>query len=146
MTATAHALIGGAIASTIQNPELGLALSFISHPIMDLIPHWDFAGNWRSKKKLKLFLEASLDLSFGVVISYALFGRNTDLWYFLACIVASEIWDVIEAPYWLLNWRFPPISWVYNIQSRMQGKAELPWGLITQILFVTVAIVILGAI
>lgn len=136
MTATAHALVGGIVASTIPNPELGLSLSFISHPLMDLIPHWDFAADWRTKNKVKLFLEASFDLGFGFLLSYLLFGQHVNFWYFSACIFASEVWDMIEAPYWLLNWKFPPISWVYNIQSRMQGNAELPWGIITQIITV----------
>lgn len=143
MTATAHALMGGAIASTISNPELGLSLAFISHPLLDLIPHWDFAADWRTKNKVKLFLEASLDLSFGVLISYLLFGTNVNFWYFFGCIFVSEVWDMIEAPYWLLNWKFPPISWVYNVQSRMQGKAALPWGIITQIITITVATIFL---
>lgn len=143
MTATAHALMGGAIASTISNPELGLSLAFISHPLLDLIPHWDFAADWRTKNKVKLFLEASLDLGFGVLLSYLLFGTNINFWYFLGCIFASEVWDMIEAPYWLLGWKFPPISWVYNVQSKMQGKAALPWGVITQILTIALATLVL---
>lgn len=135
MTATAHALIGGAIASTISNPELGISLSLISHPLLDLIPHWDFATNGKNKAKSKLFLEASFDLGFGVLLSYLLFGQNINFWYFAACIFASEVWDLLEAPYWF-GYRFAPITWVYNIQSRMQGKAKLPWGIITQIITV----------
>ncbi|MDD2823359.1 MAG: hypothetical protein PHQ59_04755 [Candidatus Daviesbacteria bacterium] len=143
MTATAHALIGGAVASTISNPELGLSLAFISHPLLDLIPHWDFANNWRAKDKFILFIEASADLTFGVLLSYILFGQNVNLWYFFGCIFVSEVWDIIEAPYWFLNWKFPPISWIYNVQSKMQGKAALPWGIITQILTVALATLIL---
>lgn len=143
MTATAHALIGGAIAATIQNPQAGIALAFISHPIADMIPHWDFAADWRSKNKVKLFLEASLDLGTGLVVAYALFGRDVDIIYFFSCIFASEIWDIVESPYWLLNWKFPPITWVYNIQSKLQGKLAAPWGIITQILFVALLYIIL---
>lgn len=133
MTATAHALVGGVIASSVQNPILGVTLSTISHPILDLVPHWDFGINWRHKSKIKLFIEAVADLGVGVILAYVLFGRNVHFWYFLACILGAEIWDILEAPYWFLKWRFPPLSWVYNIQSRMQGRARLPWGIITQI-------------
>lgn len=143
MTATAHALIGGAIASTVPDPVVGLSLSFISHPLLDLIPHWDFAENWRTKKSSKLFLEASADLGFGVLLSYFLFGSNVNLWYFFACIIVSEVWDAFEAPYWLLGWTFPPFSWLYNIQSNMQGKLKLPWGIITQIVTVVLIVLIL---
>lgn len=136
MTATAHALVGGAIASTISDPSLGLSLSFISHPLLDLIPHWDFGANWKRKGKIKLFIEASLDLGLGFIISYILFGQHINFWYFSACILSAEILDVLEAPYWILGWRFAPFSWVYDIQSKMQGKAKLPLGIITQIVTV----------
>ena len=55
MTATAHALIGGAIAAGIASQPLGIALALASHPLADLIPHWDFGWGWRKKSKPKLF-------------------------------------------------------------------------------------------
>lgn len=141
MTATAHALIGGAIASSISNPAIALPLSAISHPLVDLIPHWDVGRDWRKKKKIELFLEASADLVGGFIISYLIFGRNIDFWYFFAVIFVAEVWDIIESPYWFFDWNFPPFSWVYQIQHRMQGRASfLPWGFLTQV--VTVGLVI----
>lgn len=145
MTATAHALIGGAIAASIQNPPLGIILSAATHPIVDLIPHWDFGWGWRKKKKLTLFLEASFDLAVGVILAYFIFGLNVNLWYFLSCILASIMWDVMEAPYLLLGWKVPPFSWVYNVQHKMQGKAKLPWGILTQATTVIAFVLILEA-
>ncbi len=143
MTATAHALIGGAIAASFADPAVGLPLAVVSHPLVDLIPHWDFAANWRTKNKSRLFIEASLDLGFGVLLSYILFGQNINFWYFLSCILASEVWDIFEAPYWMLGWQFAPFSWIYDIQSDMQGKIKLPWGIVTQIITVGVITLIL---
>lgn len=136
MTATAHALVGGAIASTISDPSIGLSLSFISHPLLDLIPHWDFGNDWKNKNKTRLFIEASFDLGFGFVLAYILFGQHINFWYFSICILAAEILDMLEAPYWILGWRFAPFSWIYKIQSNMQGRAKLPLGIITQIIMV----------
>lgn len=132
MTATAHALIGGAIAASIPNPATGIALSALSHPVVDMIPHWDFGWGWKKKTRATLFLQASFDLILGFVLSYLLFGTQINFWYFFACVLASEAWDIVESPYWFLNWRFPPFSWIYKIQSNMQGKAKLPWGILTQ--------------
>lgn len=146
MTATAHALIGGAIASGVPNQPLGVALAFASHPLADLIPHWDFGWGWRKKSKLKLFLESALDLSVGVFLSYFIFGINTNLQYFLTCVFVSEIWDIAEAPYWLFNLKIPPFSWMYNIQHNLQGKAVLPWGIITQVSTLVTLVLILQAI
>ena len=140
MTATAHALVGGAIAYSVQNPALGLTLAFLSHPILDAVPHWDFGWGWRSKSKLKLFCEASLDATLGIFLSYAIFGQSTNGYYFFGCVLAAILWDLFEIPYWFLNWRFEPFSTLHSIQHHIQGKAKLPWGIINQIVTVGVFI------
>lgn len=140
MTATAHALVGGALAASISNPALGIGLAAISHPLLDLIPHWDFGTNWRKKTKLKLFVESVFDLSLGVGLTYLLFLPRVDFWYLTLAIFAAEFWDMMEVPYWFLKWKFPPFSTIYNIQSKMQNKLDLPWGLVLQILVVGIVI------
>ena len=143
MTATAHALVGGAIAYSVQNPALGIPLSLLSHPVLDIIPHWDFGWGWRKKTKLKLFCEASLDLTVGIVASYAIFGQFINIYYFLACVLGSILWDLLEIPYWFFNWRFFPFSTLHSIQHHIQGRAKLPWGILTQVVTVGIFIIIL---
>lgn len=142
MTATAHALVGGIIAASVKEPALGLTLSAASHPILDLIPHWDFGWGWRKKNKLTLFAQSLFDLLLGYILAYLLFGRGINFWYFTGCVFLSEVWDMVEAPYWFLGWRFPPFCWIYNIQSRLQGKSKTIWGgIATQV--ITVALLLL---
>jgi hypothetical protein len=145
MTATAHALVGGAIAASVPDPALGITLSAISHPILDIIPHWDFGWGWRKKTKIKLFMEAIGDLVLGFILAYFLFGQFThNFWYFTACVFVSEVWDMLEAPYWFLHWRFPPFSWIYNLQSNLQGKTKtMEMGILTQVATVVVAVFLL---
>ncbi len=143
MTATAHALIGGAIASAVPNPALGITLSAMSHPIADMIPHWDFGLGWRKKSKVLLFFQASADLIFGIVITFALFGRSTNWLYLLTCILISESWDLLQAPYWLFNWKFPPFSYFYKFQHAINAKASLPWGILSQAAAVSVLALVL---
>lgn len=143
MTATAHALVGGAISVTLKDPAIGLTLSAISHPFLDMVPHWDFGWGWREKTKPRLFFQAASDLLVGFAAAYLFFGRFTDFWYFFACVFASLFWDILESPYWFFNWRFAPFSWIYNIQSKMQGRLGLPWGIITQVLSVILLIAVL---
>lgn len=132
MTATAHAIIGGAIAASIPDPAIGLPLAALSHPLADMIPHWDFGWGWRKKTKVKLFLQSSADLLIGTTLAFALFSSSTNNLYLLMAIFLSEVWDLMQAPYWLLNWKFPPFSTFYNIQHAINGKAKLPWGIFTQ--------------
>lgn len=134
MTATAHALVGGAIAATIPNPALGVTLALFSHPILDMIPHWDFGWDWRKKTKLLLFTQSVVDLGLGIILSYFIFYPFVqNLQYFLLCILAAEILDIITMPYLLLKWRFHPFDWLYNFQHSIQGKAKLPWGILNQV-------------
>ncbi|KKS64480.1 hypothetical protein A3A14_00535 [Candidatus Daviesbacteria bacterium RIFCSPLOWO2_01_FULL_43_38] len=143
MTATSHALVGGVIAATIPDPSIGLPLAAISHPLLDLIPHWDVGFNWRKTPKLKLFRDCVIDLTLGVTLAYILFGQEAPLLYFLGAIFVSEVWDLLEAPYWFLKWDFPPFSWIYEFGHRIQNKAKPPFGIITQIVVVTGIILVL---
>lgn len=146
MTATAHALVGGAVAASVQNPALGITISALSHPLLDMVPHWDFGWGWKQKSKIKLFSQAFFDLALGVILAYLIFGQNVNLWYFLACVFVSEAWDIAEAPYWFFNWRFPPFSWIYKVQSSIQGRLKLPWGILTQAVSIVAIVVALKAI
>ena len=132
MTATAHALVGGAIAASIPNPAIGIPLAFASHPILDMIPHWDLGMGWRKKSKFHLFLESSLDLLLGVLLAYIFFGKNLNPFYFLACILASEIWDILMMPYLLWGWK-GPFKLIYSMQHKIQSNVKLPWGILTQV-------------
>lgn len=134
MTATAHALVGGAIAASIPNPAIGIPLAAATHPFIDMIPHWDFGWGWKKKTRIRLFTEASLDLILGLCLAYFIFGRNVNPIYFLLAVLFSEIWDMLEAPYWFLGWKFPPFSYVYKVQSSMQGKTKTVFnGILTQV-------------
>lgn len=145
MTATAHALIGASIAAAIPNPAIGIPLVALSHPIADMIPHWDFGRGWKSKKKIVLFFQSLADLSFGVILAYILFGQSVNNLYLFLAILISESWDILQAPYWLLNWRFPPFSSFYNFGHQINAKAKLPWGILTQAATVTGLVLVLGS-
>lgn len=144
MVATAHALIGGAMAASISNPALGVTLSAISHPLMDLIPHWDFARGWQHKPKVKLFIESSLDVIVGVILAYLFFSQGVEPRYFAACVLASIMWDFLEAPYWFLKRKIPPFYWAYQIQHRMQGRTGPKWGILTQLVTVIIIVFVLS--
>ncbi|OGE19337.1 hypothetical protein A3D83_01910 [Candidatus Daviesbacteria bacterium RIFCSPHIGHO2_02_FULL_41_10] len=147
MTATAHALIGGAIAaSTSANPALGLTLSAISHPFVDMIPHWDFGIGWKKKSKILLLLQSFGDLVLGIVLAFILFGKGTDPLYLAACILLSESWDILQMPYLLFNWKFPPFSTFYNFGHQTNGKATMIWGIMTQVATVTGLVLVLRVI
>lgn len=136
MTATAHALIGAAIAAKVINPFLAIPLAIISHFALDLVPHWDAGTNHRQKTKKKLKIEATVDVLLGFALSFLLFGSSVNPIYLFIMIIAAQLPDWIEAPYWIFGVNLPPFTWMYQISHRVQSRLQLPWGLVTQIVIV----------
>ncbi|MBI4038149.1 hypothetical protein HY387_00645 [Candidatus Daviesbacteria bacterium] len=142
MTATAHALVGGAIAASISNPVIGLPLAALSHPLMDMTPHWDFGCGWRKKNKIILFGQSCFDVALGLFLTYLFFGRSVDLTYLAAAVFISEAWDLLMVPY-LFGLKFLPFSAFYNVQSAINVNIKLPWGILTQVATVVVTVLLL---
>lgn len=143
MTATAHALIGGAIAASIPNPTIGIPLAAISHPLADMIPHWDFGWGWKKKSKATLFFQSLLDLGFGIFLTFLIFGNTTDRLYLFLAILMAESWDFIQMPYLLFNFKFFPFSTFYKFGHRTNSKAKMPWGILTQVATVAGLVLVL---
>ena len=133
MTATAHALVGGAIAASVANPAIGLPLAAFSHPLLDMIPHWDFGVGWQKKTKTRMILQCIFDLSIGIVLAYLFFGRNTDLTYFFGAILLSVSWDISMMPYIILKKKLQPFYLFYKFGSETNKNVRLPWGILTQV-------------
>lgn len=142
MTATAHALAGAVIVSQIHNPAISLPLAFGSHIVMDLVPHWDAATHWREKSKIRLIIEAGVDVLLGIVLSFFLFGKLVNLPLLAAGVLMAQLPDWLEAPYVFFGWRFFPFNYIYKIQSKFHFRKDRPWGLINQIVFVTALIIL----
>ncbi len=82
MLATPHLLIGATIATRIHPLPLALLLAFLSHYILDAIPHWDYSINKIKTKKWKEsfldFLKVILDSLLGIIL-ILLFAPNVVL-------------------------------------------------------------------
>lgn len=154
MTATAHALVAGAIYRAIPNPMLSVPLACASHFIMDAVPHWDLGTAWRSRSKKMTGILAIAETVLGITVAYFLFhGKGSGI-PLLATIVASEIPDWLEAPWYIFfahqNKHAPgPHAgfWetltyrIYRLENVFHAKAGFLFGVATQI--VTVAFFLL---
>lgn len=146
MTATAHALVAGAIASHIPNPALAVLLSFASHFIMDAVPHWDMGTNWRKRTKRTTGLLALADTLVGITVTYFFFSGKVALLPLVSCILAAELPDWLETPWYIwfahqdthepgpragfleiLTYR------IYKIENAFHAKAQFPFGVYTQV-------------
>lgn len=146
MTATAHALVAGAILTRFQDPLAASLLAFGSHYIMDSIPHWDFGTNWRKRPKSITGLLAIADTLLAFTVAYILFAGKVGVVPITMVTVASLLPDWLETPWYILfahqKKHEPGASagiWeqiaytIYKFPNMFHTKAQLPLGLLTQI-------------
>lgn len=146
MTATAHALVAGAIATRFSDPATAALLALTSHFVMDSIPHWDFGTNWRARAKHTTGIFAIVETSAGIALSYYFFGQFLPFPLWAVTVVASLIPDWLETPWYIFfahQKKHEPgksagaverITYAfYKIPNIFHSKAQLPLGLLTQV-------------
>jgi hypothetical protein len=157
MTATAHALVAGALAARFANdPVTAMALALTSHFVMDSIPHWDFGTNWRSRPKKATGIYAIGETAFGIACSWFFFGAQAPMWLWTAAVLMSVLPDWLETPWyiWYANAKkhepgpragaMERLSFAfYKIPNVFHAKAQLPLGLITQVVTVGFFLILL---
>src|SRR5512135_368108 len=137
MTATAHALVSGAIVAAIPDPRISLPLALASHFIMDAVPHWDFGTNWRSRSKTATGLIAVADTILGFTVAYFAFGGKVGLPILVSAVALGNLPDWMEAPYYIFfakqHKNGPPENaggWekltyrIYKMENRFHSKAQ----------------------
>jgi len=108
MTATNHYLVGVAISSVIDKPVLAIPLAFVSHFILDALPHF---GDDNFRQKLpKFYLVWRVD-------------------FILLCL--ALIWTLVYMPWWYTFAGFiatsPDLAWVYRLHFlEKYGKYNPP--------------------
>ncbi len=95
MILTPHILVGAAIAAKTANPYLGILFAFLSHYLLDAIPHADYPIEDLSEEKVNLkavkeFLFAITDVTIGLVMVYILASSHPLLvWMLLTGFIAA---------------------------------------------------------
>ena len=156
MTATAHALVAGAIASHIPDPFSAALLALASHFIMDSVPHWDFGANWRNRPTSVPGILAIAETVIGMSVAYLVFGGKVELGLLSVTVVASLLPDWLETPWYIFfanhKKKMPATGAgilekicfnVYKIENVFHTKASFPFGVITQVATVAFFLVIL---
>src|SRR5580704_14447947 len=97
MTTANHILVGSTIAVAIKQPLLALPLAFVSHFVLDSLPHFGYAraGYGTAFKHKMTYLELPLD-ALGVVIVLLTFHFSEIL--ILSCALLA-IFPDFEWPY-----------------------------------------------
>jgi hypothetical protein len=153
VTATNHALTGAIIGLTVGNPVLAVILAFVSHFVLDAIPHYrpigSFATNEEvmvSKKFIPLLL---IDTSLCVLLVLILYVAHSDGWFMAAiCAFVATTPDMEWAlDYWNVK-RGKPIrehrDWLARFHHFVQWYQE-PIGIVVEVAWFLGAVIVLSA-
>lgn len=148
MLETPHVVLGAVIAKMIPNPLISVPLSFTSHFVLDMVPHWNPHLNTEIKKfgkltnKTLIIIAVDLFISVLAIIfltSKALPNQQQALNVFLS-MSFSILPDVVEGPYFLFGYRNKFLNIWMKFQKSIQTDANLFWGLLTQVLLLVVSL------
>ncbi len=140
MTATNHAVTGALIAAVVDKPVLALPLAFLSHFMLDALPH---LGADTRGRKFQYTLAFDVIMASSFLLSIVLLQPPGWLLLLAGAIVAM-LPDVVWAPYYFLELqgkRQPtdPLDPFSQFHSRIQW-GERPWGYLVEILWFAVAL------
>jgi len=124
MILTNHAIVGAALAGlTPQQPLTGFAIGFLSHFLLDAIPHWDYELHSRKRDEnnpinddivlgkafVKDILKVGLDGTVGLLLSLFLFAYflHYSLIDVLAGAIGAMLPDALQFVY--MKWRHEPL-------------------------------------
>lgn len=140
MILTTHAIAGAAVGSlTPSHPVAGFAIGFISHFVLDAIPHWHYPldaitidandpmkNNMRINKDFVFdMLKIGFDAALGIALSLLLFQSSHGYSLLAALMGASGgiAPDALQFVYW--KWRHQPLIALQRFHIWIHAKTNL---------------------
>jgi hypothetical protein len=149
MILTTHAIVGGAVASLFpSHPVLVAGLAFVSHFVIDAIPHWDYPLHSISVKpgadNRTLKLDRALVLDLTSIGFDACAGLALALWLFATpattgVIALGAFAGILPDPLQFVHSLYPhqPLTSLQRFHQWIHSKRRLTWrfGVSSQTLF-----------
>lgn len=140
MLTTPHVVLGAAIATKIPNPLISIPLSFASHFLLDMVPHWNPHLNKEIKKFGKptkksttlVIVDTTTSLILGSFIAYQAMPNINHTITILACCLVAALPDLIEAPYFFFGMRHKFFEKWISFKKSIQVDVSILPGLATQ--------------
>jgi hypothetical protein len=147
-----HLLFGAAIGSVIKNIPLAVALAFLSHYLLDLLPHIEYGedsfayienkGKKQLHKMLPDILKIIFDLSSGILLIW-IFSREQPAIYICA------FFALLPDGFTVLNYIMPNkfLELNYKLHQKIHflkhKKISVFWRIVTQVAVVIISIILL---
>lgn len=139
MLETPHALVGIAVATGFSNPVIGVVLAFFSHFFVDMLPHW----NWEPDARPFSLAGIVIDLVIAETLTVYLFFQLNRNPVILAASFAAILPDLLEAPSIFLGHNNLLVKKLTGLQTRIQNRAKIAPGILSQVLTVALCWLIL---
>lgn len=143
-----HTIIGATIATKMGNPALSLPIAFLSHFILDLLPHWN-PGIYKelnhksevSKRSKKIILADCLAaLLIGTLLALRFHPNLGKVATIMAACFLAVLPDLAEAPYFFAGSRNKYLLAYINLHRRFQGNGPFWLGISTQIVIIVICL------
>lgn len=148
MLETPHVAVGAAIASKIPNPFIAIPLAFLSHFVLEGVPHWNphivsetkKYGSPTSKSTAIIAIDVTFALLTGSLIAWRALPNTNHAITIMAASFASVLPDLIEFPYFFMKARNKFLIFWLGFQKSLQVDTTPFWGAITQTATILAAI------
>jgi hypothetical protein len=140
MTVSNHVVVASLIAVTIKDPAIVLPLAFLSHYILDALPHFGYPGHGGYNEGIKYkptYVMEGFNL-IGIVI--LLFTVHFSVWVVTAAIILSLLPD-FEWPFRYIFFERKGLKPPNTITARFHQKiqwCERWWGIFVEVGFFVV--------
>lgn len=149
MLELAHAVTGGVIAYKIGNPLISLPLAFLSHFVIDLLPHWNphlsnekkKLGHVKGTTLLIVFLDSFSGLILGLLLASKRLPDTGGVMLVIMGCFLGVLPDLVEAPYYFFGAKSKLLKHLIKFQTNHQNNVKIIPGLIFQAVYI---IVLLG--
>lgn len=151
MTATNHALTGAVIALAVKQPVLAVPLAFVSHFILDAIPHFGIHEDDHAKRNshwlFRTVISIDTVLAITMLITIPLLASDIISWWvillgMLAGIAPDSIW-IYRFIRSMRNKLVRPYGRVAKFHQNIQWS-EKPWGLSVEVVWMVASLVVIS--
>ena len=147
MTLTTHATLGAVLAKATGNPLMAFVFGFISHFLVDMIPHGDtgMSDNFRVHKRRRKQAVAYVAVDAIIAIFFVLMLANTrDImsvrnftWGIIGGVLPDllvGLYDLTKSP--LLKWFFKMHFYFHDFFVKRKGEVPLYYALMAQVVLI----------
>jgi len=136
MLATPHLLTGAAIASSKLPAEISLPLAFLSHFLLDAIPHTEPSMFLKKYRRVpdqpcwREFFYASFDFACGILLLFYLFFRIHNVYLFWGGLAAIGVDLMDNIPFWFFLRQWPIFQQIHQLHRFFHYQLDQKYGIL----------------